>query len=171
MTCTLMLMRHAKSDHGDPSLSDHDRPLNRRGRRDAPLMADWMARSGRAPQRVLCSTAVRTRETLDLMLDRWTEPPDVEFCESLYLANPESILWTISGHHMESAALLVMGHNPGISMLASALAQCRLEMPTAAVAVLQVQRKPGETTGTMFDQIGLQSRSVLDAFATPKTLD
>ena len=63
----LTLLRHAKSDWGDPGLADFDRPLNERGRSDAPRMGKWMAVSGFVPDTVLCSTAVRTRETWALV--------------------------------------------------------------------------------------------------------
>ncbi|MBL4558811.1 MAG: histidine phosphatase family protein [Rhodobacteraceae bacterium] len=60
-------MRHAKSDWGDPTRADHDRPLNRRGRRAAPLIGRWLAAQGAIPDAVLTSSARRTRETWDRM--------------------------------------------------------------------------------------------------------
>lgn len=162
MASTLIFMRHAKSDHGDPSLSDHDRPLNRRGRRDAPRMAQWLADQGCVPTRVLCSTAVRTRETLDLMCQVWRRPPETEFCDSLYLAGCESILWTVESHHGDASPLLVLGHNPGMSVVSSVLAGCALEMPTAAIAVLSFPES--------IKNLGAESDGVLTHFITPKTL-
>ena len=65
MTRTLILMRHAKSDWGHAGLADHDRPLNARGTRDAPRMGAWLRGKGHLPDEVLCSTATRTRQTLE----------------------------------------------------------------------------------------------------------
>jgi phosphohistidine phosphatase len=171
MTWTLMLMRHAKSDHGDRSLSDHDRPLNKRGRHDSPRMADWMVDQGSVPQRVLCSTAERTRETLQLMLPRWPAEPEIEFCESLYLASAEAILWTIGSQHGGVSSLLVLGHNPGISMVASVLGGQRIELPTAAIAVLTADDEQEVGDGSPFAAIGVGTPLALRQWITPKTLD
>ncbi len=165
-----MLMRHAKSDHGDRSLSDHDRPLNSRGRRDSPRLGDWIVDQGWVPDRVLCSTAARTRETLQLMQSRWPTEPEVEFCDSLYLAGAEAILWTISGHHGGASPLMVLGHNPGISMVASVLARRSIELPTAAIAVLAVGGENGDGEAGPFDSIGVDTAAMLRRLITPKTL-
>ncbi len=65
---TLLLLRHAKSSWNDPSLADHDRPLKKRGRKAAPRMGRWLQENGLRPDCVLCSTATRARETLQLVL-------------------------------------------------------------------------------------------------------
>ncbi|MFY8201813.1 MAG: SixA phosphatase family protein, partial [Pirellula staleyi] len=71
-TKKLFLMRHAKSDWADASLSDKDRPLNARGRASATLMAQWMQSHQSVPDVVLCSTALRTRQTLELLTENWS---------------------------------------------------------------------------------------------------
>lgn len=134
----LILMRHAKSDWGDPSLSDHDRPLNSRGQKDSPRMAGWLAEQSCIPDVVLSSSSSRTRETLALMCEQWGEEPTVSFTDSLYLAAPDSILDCIRSDALDSRCLMVLAHNPGISYLASLLAGRSIEMPTAAVAVFKV---------------------------------
>ena len=73
----LLLMRHAKSDWSDGSVSDHDRPLNARGQDAAPRIASWLASEGMVPEVILCSTAVRTSQTLALMLNVWRNNPVV----------------------------------------------------------------------------------------------
>lgn len=114
---TLILMRHAKSDwsHGLP---DHERPLNTRGQNAAPVMGNWLQDHGLQPDQVLCSSAKRTRETLDrLGLDL----PEPQISRALYLASPQGILETIQkciGH-----TVLCIGHNPGMGSLAQALVQ------------------------------------------------
>ena len=134
----LILMRHAKSDWGDESLSDHQRPLNHRGKRDAPRMAEWLAKIDMVPDRILSSSAERTRETVALMMEEWPDEPNTYFCEELYLATPESILSTIRADACDATKLMVVGHNPGIAHLVSGLAEKFIEMPTAAVAVFKI---------------------------------
>lgn len=115
MTHTLILMRHAKSDWANPGLSDHDRPLNGRGAGDAPRMGEWLRRQGHIPDEVLCSTATRTRQTLDGLA--LTAPP--RFVAALYHAEPGVMLATL--HTATAATVLMIGHNPGIAAFAAAL--------------------------------------------------
>ena len=135
----LVLMRHAKSGWAEDGLSDHDRPLNRHGRSDAPTVADWLCRQGFDPEVVLCSSAVRTCETAELMGSRWERQPTRLTRDSLYLASPESILGVIRSDACDCQRLLVIAHNPGISHLASSLSGQRIEMSTAAVAVFRIR--------------------------------
>jgi phosphohistidine phosphatase len=140
MTLTLLLIRHAKSDWGSRSLSDHERPLNDRGRRDAARMGRWIADHGVTPREVLCSNATRTRETLDLMLPAWSPPPHLSYRRDLYHAAPEAMLAALGKAEADCVALVA--HNPGIGLLAGKLARkepghARWEdYPTCAVAVL-----------------------------------
>jgi len=136
-TKKLFLMRHAKSDWADSSIPDHDRPLNARGRASAPLMAQWIQSHQSIPEVVLCSTAVRTRQTLELLIETWSSgSPEIHFLEELYLAPAASIL-SIASKHNQRSALMVLGHNPGMSDLASYLAQSTFDMPTGAIAILE----------------------------------
>ena len=91
----LMLLRHAKSDWGDPSLCDHERPLSARGRRAAPAMAQRILADDAVPDLVLCSTSRRTRETwalVDGILDATGVRPAVDYHEDLYLASPRTMM-------------------------------------------------------------------------------
>lgn len=143
-TWTLALMRHAKSDWSDELLSDHDRPLNARGQRDAPRMAHWLDQQGFLPEVILASTAVRVRETVAALLACWSHRPLVMFSQSLYLANPQTILqhlrneaFTADGQRPRMA--MVVAHNPGLEYLASNLLGKATRMPTAAIALLQCE--------------------------------
>jgi len=136
----LILMRHAKSDWGNASLSDHHRPLNARGKRDAPRMADWLSETGVVPDVILSSTSERTRETVDLMTSRWGREPKVAFDQSLYLSSPDTILSAISAMGGDAESLMVVAHNPGISYLVSALSGESIDMPTAAIAIFKTSR-------------------------------
>ena len=115
MTRRLILMRHAKSSWGDPMLSDHARPLNDRGRRAAKALGDWLRQKHYLPDEVLCSSATRTRETLErLQLDAPTQ-----FLDSLYHASPHSMFKALT--QARGACVLMLGHNPGIAGFAETL--------------------------------------------------
>lgn len=142
----LMLLRHAKSDWSDEGLPDIQRPLNHRGRKAAPQMALWMLRHRFVPDRIVCSTAVRTRETLQRMMEVWQDEPtatapapDIHFIDRLYLATPQTILEVAVEHAVGSKALLVIGHNPGMEMLATQLSQSACEMRTCTLVVFAGQ--------------------------------
>jgi phosphohistidine phosphatase len=159
----LILMRHAKSDWGDKSLSDHDRPLNRRGMEDTPLMAQWMEENDLLPDQILCSSAERTRETVELMLQAWSANPDWSMVESLYLATPDTIVSTIRSGFSGAETLMVVAHNPGITYLASMLAGKGIDMPTAAIAVFQM-------TNTEWCDLDSETPLQLTHFMRPKAL-
>jgi phosphohistidine phosphatase len=142
---TLLLLRHAKSSWTDP-LDDHDRPLSGRGGRAARAMAEHMASQGLVPDRVLCSSAVRTSETWALMAPHLGEPP-LETSRTLYLASPGELLAAVRAGAGDAERLLLVGHNPGIEELARALAgsgdedalrRLRRKFPTGALAVLRL---------------------------------
>ena len=141
MSLELVLIRHAKSDWGDSGLRDHARPLAARGRHDAPRMGAWLAAGGYVPQLVLCSDAVRTRETLALMQPEWAEAPEIRHAATLYAAPPRQLLAALQGVRPRRVALVA--HNPGIGRLAADLAaeapaHPRFhDYPTCAVTVLQ----------------------------------
>lgn len=133
-----LLMRHAKSDWENPGERDHDRCLNERGRRVAPRMGEWMLQNGLLPDFVWCSTAERTRQTLDACLEQWAPLPVVSLDDQLYLASA-GMLWTFLKTTPASAQrVLMVGHNPGLSHLVQRLAPESGEMPTAAVAAFEL---------------------------------
>ena len=142
---TLILMRHAKSAWDDPQQKDIDRPLNGRGRKAAPQMGAWLAGAGYKPEVVLCSTAQRTRETLDLMKGSLPARVQTEFLQSLYMAAPREMLTEIGKVPAKAVTVMLLGHNPGIGSLAGllagsgesrALGNLHSKFPTAAIAVL-----------------------------------
>ena len=137
---TLMLMRHAKSDWSSPSLPDHDRTLNARGRAAAPLMAQHLTEQGAKVDVLLASSAVRVQQTLTLLQQQWCAEAVVWTVPELYLASPQEIARHIEGLHDDWPRAMVIGHNPGLSSLASQLAGEFLEMPTAAVAVFTAEQ-------------------------------
>ena len=144
----VILFRHAKSSWADPALADIDRPLSARGRNAAPLMARWLLEFGIEPDLVLCSAAVRTRQTLDLVLAAtigadWKH--SVQYDDALYLAEPDLIRARLTRLPADVRQVMVVGHNPGLHELAlmltgkgepAALTAMVGKFPTAAVAVI-----------------------------------
>lgn len=127
MSRLLILMRHAKSTWDNPALSDHDRPLNKRGRRSAPAISGWLRQHGWMPDEVLSSTATRTRETWERTGLR---AKTVRFHSTLYLAGPDTML-----RHLSEAtgnAVLMLGHNPGIAEFASRIIEQAPDHPRFA---------------------------------------
>jgi phosphohistidine phosphatase len=142
MTKILYLLRHAKAGLAEPGMQDIERPLNGRGREACGLVAAYLARAG-LPDAVLCSTARRTRETLDRIAATLGWTPPATHSAHLYLAGPPTLLQAI--RKGDGNRLLLVGHNPGIEELAGDLAgsgdreaMTRLHMkyPTAGLAVL-----------------------------------
>jgi phosphohistidine phosphatase len=117
----LLLLRHAKSSWDDPSISDHARPLNARGRHNAAAMRAAMRGLGLTPDVVLVSSARRTLQTLEA-LEPWDENPIVEPMNTLYLATPAQILAILHGITPTVRSVMVVGHNPGLHDLAVLLA-------------------------------------------------
>lgn len=119
MMLRLILIRHAKSSWDDPFSDDHGRMLNKRGQDSAVAIGDWLAVNGYVPDVVLCSDATRTQETAALILPALTPAPDLQIAPVLYHAAPATLLDLLRKQIVGTVA--VIGHNPGIGMLASAL--------------------------------------------------
>ncbi|MDT0550318.1 MULTISPECIES: histidine phosphatase family protein [Streptomyces] len=140
----IVLLRHAKADW--PQVSDHDRPLAERGRKDAPLAGRRLAEAGISPDLTLCSTAVRTRETWKLVVHELPQRPKTVYEERLYEASLGELIALLNETSDDVSDLLLVGHNPGMHALADALAgeaeegtrerMSRSGFPTSAVAVV-----------------------------------
>jgi phosphohistidine phosphatase len=138
----LLLLRHAKSDWGDPEQDDFDRPLAKRGRRAASAIGGWLARHGWRPDLVLCSSSKRTRETWALVAEALGGAPTVRFERRLYLAESETLARRVARLDDGIRRAMVIGHNPGIGRYAVGLApaggatarRMRAKFPTGAAA-------------------------------------
>ena len=132
---TLLLVRHAKSSWGDQALPDHERPLNHRGRRDAPRVGERLRERGVVPDVIVTSTAVRARSTAEI-LARALDVDSGRIVEDgrLYGATPDGLLEVIRALDDEVDSVMLVGHNPEIGDLASRLSDEVPEMPTCAVA-------------------------------------
>ncbi|MCA9126702.1 MAG: histidine phosphatase family protein [Planctomycetales bacterium] len=132
----LILMRHAKSDWAQAGLADHDRPLNKRGRKASVRMGKHLSSEKLGTDVILASTALRVQETLELMLPHWDSQAEVLSEADLYLADASRVGRHIQALHDSWPRAMVVGHNPGLSAFLSFASSNHMEMPTAAVAVL-----------------------------------
>ena len=164
----LILLRHAKSDW--PDVPDRDRPLAKRGKRDAPVVGRWLHDQGYLPEIVICSAARRTRETWDLVAAELGGSPSVTFEPRAYAASALTLLYLVRELPAACHAALLIGHNPGVSELASTLIEAAgddtpgtpgLRFPTAAVAVMEFS---GDWAGLSLAQARLV------AYTTPADL-
>lgn len=144
MPKTVLLLRHAKSSRDDLEVADFDRPLSRRGRRDAPRLGKWMHEAGHKPDLVLCSDAKRARETWAGLAETLQSAAPVLFERGLYMANAKALIHRLHRLAGGIASVLVIAHNPGLEEVAHALADGKGEtferlqrkFPTAALARL-----------------------------------
>ena len=139
MRTRLIIMRHAKSSWSDASLDDHDRPLNKRGRRDAPRIAEELRNRDWIPDRIRVSSSKRTMETLELM-ETISQNSAIDVEPSLYHSNISTLLQAVEEVE-EGKTTMIMSHNPGSEILVHQLSN-RLEvMPTAAAALFEKQQE------------------------------
>ena len=134
----LLILRHAKSAHANPLLSDHDRPLNDRGMDAAPRVGRLIAAECLQPDLILCSSAKRTMQTAELVMAASGADTRIESLETLYLASARTILETLVHHGGNSDRVLVVGHNPGLEDVVHTLGLGRMEMPTATLAHVRI---------------------------------
>jgi phosphohistidine phosphatase len=144
---TLYLLRHAKSSWKDDGIEDFDRPLNKRGRAAAAAMGAHLARREVIPAQVLCSSAKRTRETwAHLQAAFGSAAVPVRFEKGIYLAEPVALLRRLRRLDDSLASAMLIGHNPGLELLAVSLSadgdedlrrQLASKFPTGTLAVLE----------------------------------
>lgn len=133
----LMLMRHAKSSWKVDGVDDHQRPLNKRGAKDAPAVADVLRALGWMPDVVLSSDSARTRQTWERVSARWDPAPPVRFRNDLYLAPLDTFRQLIARQGNDVDTLMILAHNPGCEMTLQWLTGRMYEpMTTANVALM-----------------------------------
>jgi phosphohistidine phosphatase len=168
---TLALLRHAKSSWSDATELDRDRPLAARGLADAPLMGKAMAERGIDPELVLCSSARRTRDTLNLVLPELRVEPRVVYEDALYHASAEQMLEMLRALAPGANRVMLVGHNPEIHSLALDLVgsgaknfrdRLRAKYPTAGLAVINFESGLWKSVTVNSGTLGL--------FLTPKDL-
>ena len=132
---TLLVVRHAKSSWDDADMKDFDRPLNDRGRRDAPVMAQRLIKDGVSIDRFISSPAKRARQTADFFAEAYgIKHREIQFIPELYHATPEIFRTVVTGLDDKDESVAIFSHNPGITAFANILSTIRLDnMPTCAV--------------------------------------
>ena len=167
---TIHLLRHAKSSWKDTALSDHDRPLAKRGRAAAKTVAAYLKRRGIVPDLVICSTATRARQTFK-PIAKAIKPAEVVLEDRIYAVPERQLLRYLRVMPERTGSVLLIGHNPGLHALALALADAasRRRLPpadgkfsTGALATLRFagtwkKLRPGS--------------AALAGFATPKEME
>jgi phosphohistidine phosphatase len=131
---SVLIMRHGKSSWRDAQIPDHDRPLKKRGRRDARRVGQLLVDEGLEPDLVLSSTAERARHTAELVAETCHLDDAVFLDESLYHAEAADIVRALGRVTDGTSIVLVIGHNPGLEELVTRLTNAEVTLPTAALA-------------------------------------
>jgi len=135
---TLYLMRHAKSSWKDSHLMDHERPLKKRGRKDAGAMGGLLSGKKRTPAIIYSSTAERARETAGIVAEKSGYIGEVRYDQKLYLAEPDTLVTFLHQVPEDVECILLVGHNPGLEALVQILSGKIVALPTASIAHLQL---------------------------------
>jgi len=138
---TVLLIRHAKSSWDDSSVSDFDRPLNERGKKNAPEMAVRLHDKGIKPDMLVSSPAKRAKQTAKAF-QKILDIQDLEFVDELYLPSPEAFAKVISSLPAKVSTVAIFSHNPGITEFANSLSTTRIDnMPTSSVFAVKADVK------------------------------
>lgn len=132
---TLYLVRHAKSSWKDNNLRDFERPLNKRGKRDAPIIAQRLKERGVKPDAIISSTAKRALKTAKIIAGELEFPQKkIDTKESVYLADVPTLLKVLKKINDKHERAMLFGHNPGLTMLANFLSNEQVDnIPTCGV--------------------------------------
>jgi len=160
MPKTLLIMRHAKSSRDDPTVADHERPLDARGKREAELMGGALARRGLAPEQIISSTARRARATAKRVARALPAAPEMLEDKHLYDSRPELCLRVLA-EKAQGDTVLLIGHNPTFEELVRALTGRYVALPTATVAIVSL-------TVHNWGDLGEDSRGRLEDVLSPR---
>ena len=134
----LLILRHAKSSWKDKGISDHARPLNKRGKKAAPLIGQVLYEEDFVPDVILSSTALRARETADLVAEASGFEGEVDYLDDFYHAWPSDYLSALCSLSDKINTAMVVGHNPGMELLLEMLTGQSERFPTAALASVKL---------------------------------
>ena len=135
---TLLVLRHAKSSWKSDDTDDHDRPLNKRGKRDAPRIGDLLKEANLSPDLIICSTAKRARKTAAKVAKNCGYQGVIELKGTLYLAPPDEYLAVLRDVDDANERVMIVGHNPGLEQLLAMLTGQPIELPTSALAMVDL---------------------------------
>lgn len=135
---TLFVLRHAKSSWDYPNLSDFERPLNERGKKTAPFMGELMLDKNLVPDIILSSPAERAKQTILRVAEAAQFDTEIQFNERIYESSPHNLLYIISEIEDQYNTAMLVGHNPGFEGIVRILSGEYRRMPTASLAVLDL---------------------------------
>jgi phosphohistidine phosphatase len=153
---TLLILRHAKSSWKDDQVGDHDRPLNKRGKRDAPRVGELVQQVQLQPELIISSTAKRTRKTASRVAKQCGYQGIIELQGTLYLAPPGAYIEALRKVDDSVNRVMVVGHNPGLEQLLTLLTGQHILLPTATLAHVELdlarwRDMNTQTRGTLVD--------------------
>jgi phosphohistidine phosphatase len=135
---TLLLLRHAKSDWNQPDIKDHDRPLNKRGKKEAPRVGRYLLQNNLVPDLILSSTAQRARDTAQAAADGCGFDEQIDFYQDLYLSDTSCYLDILQRLPDEANRVMVVGHNPDLEDLLTLLTDVTEHITTATLAQIDL---------------------------------
>lgn len=135
---TILVLRHAKSSWSDPGLADIDRPLNKRGKRDAPRMGDLLYKEDLVPDLILCSPARRAKNTALAVIERSDYTGEIEIIPDFYPGDPETFLDALISLPDNINRVMIVAHNPALEELVYELAGESARLPTSALAQISL---------------------------------
>ena len=143
---TLYLVRHAKSYWGDQSTPDFDRPLNQRGKKDAPFMGEVLKNKKVKPDLIVCSPAKRTKKTAIAIAEKIGCPEKkILFNDDLYEASSNTIIKVLNKIDERYNSVMIFGHNPGLTVLNNQVSNNYIDnIPTCGIVALQLDKKWSE---------------------------
>jgi len=135
---TVLILRHAKSSWSNPGLADIDRPLNKRGKRDAPRMGAWLDAQELIPDKILSSPARRARKTAQAVSEYSSYDGEIETVPDFYPGDPYTFIDTLMSIPDEYQSVMIVAHNPGLEELLYALSGESARMPTSSLAQVEL---------------------------------
>jgi len=132
----LLLMRHAKSSWKETEVPDIERPLKKRGTKDAEKMGKLLRNKKLVPDLIISSTAERAVKTAEIVAKASKYDHEIIYSESLYMAEPSAIMGTIKEHSKKKKTVMIIGHNPGLEAFLQILTGKVESLPTASIAYL-----------------------------------
>jgi phosphohistidine phosphatase len=135
---TLLILRHAKSSWANANMSDHERPLNDRGKQDAPRAGRWLRDQELTPDLIITSSAERALTTAEAAALACDYDNEIAVTRAFYHAGPGNYLEVLAGLSDEYERVMVVGHNPGMEELVEQLTDQMEVMVTAAIAVVHL---------------------------------
>ena len=135
----LLILRHAKSSWKNSELPDHKRPLNKRGKQDAPRLGKWLREEGLVPDVILCSSAVRARSTAKAVIEESGFDGEMEVKDEFYEdPEPETFYNELSRLPDEVECAMIVGHNPSLEELVEDLTSEYVRLPTTTLAQINL---------------------------------